>query len=263
MTIACGHCGSELHEEAPHDAWLEVELEGGWIAAYRLMSQGQRPVIGEVRVYPNESAPRPAGRWSAERLGGEAPVPFGGIPARVLRQLRVREHLSLLDEIVDRHQNRQSFRLNLIDHGLEQVVEEAGRRGRSDRFYAEIASAYVGLLGQRAPIRRLREKLDKEDGLYFAEATIRDFVNQARDRGLLTRSPKGRPGGELTPKALEVLRRKKSDKSAHEAAKVRVKIRNPVDGSIGETTRPAFELAWEPKGWVIADGEDDKNEERR
>jgi hypothetical protein len=29
-----------------------------------------------------------------------------------------------------------------------------------------------------------------------------------------------------------------------------VKIKNPADGSIGETTREAFALTWEPRGWA-------------
>lgn len=255
VAITCGICGSELREEPPDEAWLEVELDDGWIAAYRLVAQGGQPVIGEIRVYPNEKAPRDAGRWSADHLGTKAPVPFGGIPARILRQLRVREHLALLDEIVERQHERQSFRLNLIDHGLEQVAKEAGRRGRSDHFYAEIASAYVAFTGERDPIRQLCKKLAKEKALHFAESTVRDFVNQARDRGLLSRSPKGRPGGELTPKALELLGRATSDREAHHKTKVRVKIRNPADGSIGETTQHAFELAWKSKGWTLVEGE--------
>lgn len=254
VAIACALCGSELPEEHPDEAWLEVVLEGGWIAAYRLIPQGGQPVVGEVRIFPEERSPRSAGRWSAERLGNQAPVPFGGIPARVLRQLRVREHLALLDEIVQSHQARQSFRLNLLDHGFEQVAREAGRRGRSDHFYAEIASAYVALIGERDPIPRLRKRLDKE-GLHFADATIRDFVNRARDRGLLTRSPKGRPGGELTPKALELLRSTATERGAHEKSRTRVKIRNPGDGSVGESTQLAFEKAWKPKGWTLVDDE--------
>ena len=29
-----------------------------------------------------------------------------------------------------------------------------------------------------------------------------------------------------------------------------VKIKNPADGSIGETTEEAFDLVWEPRGWT-------------
>ncbi len=255
VVIACAICGSELHEQYPEEAWLEVELEGGWIAAYRLISQEGQPVVGEVRVFPNENAPRRAGRWSAERLGSQAPVPFGGVPARILRQLRVREHLSLLHDIAEAHQQFQSFRINLLDHGFERVAREAGRRGRSDRFYAEIASAYVQLVSERNPIQQLREQLEHEQGLHFAEATIRDFVNQARSRDLLTRSPKGRPGGELTPKALDLLRGAAVDKQAHQSKRW-LRMRNPGDGSVGEATQLAFERVWEPKGWTLVEDDD-------
>jgi hypothetical protein len=29
-----------------------------------------------------------------------------------------------------------------------------------------------------------------------------------------------------------------------------MRIKNPVDGSIGETTEEAFEAAWQPRGWT-------------
>lgn len=32
-----------------------------------------------------------------------------------------------------------------------------------------------------------------------------------------------------------------------------VKIQNPADKSIGETTEEAFELVWEPRGWSRVD----------
>ncbi len=262
VAIACRLCGTELVDGTTQEAWLEVELDGGWIAAYRLMAQEGRPVVGEVRVFPNESAPREQGRWSAERLGDQAPVPFGGVPARVLRQLRVREHLSLIDDVVEQHQE-QSFRLELLDHGFTQVAMEAGRRGRSDLFYAEIASAYVRLLGEHAPINQLRRQLQDLEGLHFAEATIRDFVNQARHRGLLTSSPPGRPGGELTSKAREILGRRQSDRHEHDKSRTRVRIKNPADGSIGESTQRGFEKVWQPKGWTKAtDAVGDPEEER-
>jgi hypothetical protein len=246
-------------DELPHETWLEVGLDG-WVAAYRLIPQEGRPVVAEVRVFPDENAPRPQGRWSAERLGDQAPVPVGGVPARVLRQLRVREHLALYDDIVQRHQDQQSFRVSLLDHGFTQVVKEAGRRGRSDLFYAEIASAYVSLAAARAPIQRLRDRLEEEEGLYFAEATVRDFVNQARRRGLLTPSPPGRPGGELTTQAQELLSRLAEDQ--RELAKKRrwVKVRNPGDGSIGEVTEQAFEKALRPKGWTKVEDNTDKEQ---
>jgi hypothetical protein len=172
----------------------------------------------------------------------------------------VREHLALYDGIVQRHQDKQSFRVSLLDHGFTQVVKEAGRRGRSDLFYAEIASAYVSLAADRAPIQRLRDRLEEEEGLYFAEATVRDFVNQARRRGLLTPSPPGRPGGELTTKAQELLSR--LDEDRRELARKRrwVKVRNPGDGSIGEVTEQAFEKALKPKGWTEVEDNTEKEQ---
>jgi hypothetical protein len=261
VAIACRICGTELIDKPPHETWLEVPLDGSWIAAYRVVPQEGRPVVAEVRVFPDENAPRPQGRWSAERLGDQAPVPVGGVPARVLRQLRVREHLSLYDEIVQRYHPSQSFRVSLLEHGFTRVMKEAGHRRRSDLFYAEIASAYVRLTADRAPIRRLREELEREGGLYFAEATVRDFVNRARRRGLLTPSPPGRPGGELTPKAQVLLRQLAEDRQVLAKRRRPMKMRNPGDGSVGETNQQAFEKVWQPKGWTLVEDTTESEEQ--
>jgi hypothetical protein len=41
-----------------------------------------------------------------------------------------------------------------------------------------------------------------------------------------------------------------------------VRIKNPGDGSIGETTRHAFEKVWEPKGWTIDVRSENDQEEK-
>lgn len=77
-----------------------------------------------------------------------------------------------------------------------------GRRGRGDRYYAEVAEQYFRHLDKRAPVQALAEQLG------VSPTQARDLVHAARQRGLLTGGgTRGRRGGVLTQKALELLAR--------------------------------------------------------
>ena len=43
------------------------------------------------------------------------------------------------------------------------------------------------------------------DATFTSVATVRDIIHEARSRGLLTDTPTGRAGGELTPRAEQML----------------------------------------------------------
>jgi hypothetical protein len=75
-----------------------------------------------------------------------------------------------------------------------------GRKGRPDVFYARLAAQYVELLKSTSTPTKDLAKLRN-----YSDSSTRDLLNQARARGLLTRSAKGRAGGELTEKARELL----------------------------------------------------------
>jgi hypothetical protein len=106
-----------------------------------------------------------------------------------------------------------------IKLGSEMRRRRPGRAGRSDSFYLAWAVGYVERLGagSRRPVKDLAEHPPKiirgyiSDGNLTSEATVRDIIHQARERGLLTRSPAGRPGGELTPKAKQILKQLASE----------------------------------------------------
>jgi hypothetical protein len=82
-----------------------------------------------------------------------------------------------------------------------------GRRGRPNLFYAEVAARYVYLLSKGSkPTKRLAEEM------CISSSAARDLLNEARQRGLITRPPvKGRPGGGLTDMAEELLRERNGD----------------------------------------------------
>jgi hypothetical protein len=110
---------------------------------------------------------------------------------------------------------KQLLRGHGMKLGSEMRRRRPGRAGRPDSFYLVWAVAYVERLkvGSRHPVKDLAEHPPKvvrgyiSDADVTSEATVRDFIHQARERGLLTRSPKGRPGGELTPKAEQLIKR--------------------------------------------------------
>jgi hypothetical protein len=79
-------------------------------------------------------------------------------------------------------------------------VRRTGRRGRPPKFYAEWAARYVAAMRDSGPpLQRLALEY------HFDPSSIRGFLYEARRRGLLTKAPPGRAGGELTARALELL----------------------------------------------------------
>jgi hypothetical protein len=89
-----------------------------------------------------------------------------------------------------------------LDIDLEEFARNPrpGRRGRPDAFYARLAAQYVDLLRTSStPTKDLAELRN------YSASSTRDFLNQARKRGLLTPSSVGRAGGELTEKARELI----------------------------------------------------------
>lgn len=80
------------------------------------------------------------------------------------------------------------------------TTRRPGRRGRPDRYYAELAVAYEDWQGTRQPLRVLA------DELVMPLSTLRTALQIARRRGLLTAAPgKGRKGGWATDKARQRL----------------------------------------------------------
>jgi hypothetical protein len=82
------------------------------------------------------------------------------------------------------------------------LAKRPGRTGKGDLHYARVAAAYVQLLDQPKPVVLLAKRLK------LSPSQVRSILYEARRprRGLLTNPPvKGRPGGELTPKAMELL----------------------------------------------------------
>lgn len=196
-----------------------------WLVAYRVAPENGQAVIAEIRIVP---MPRTRGEedwfrksledpdveaiWGpvshnvdAEYVPRPPEIPEGGLPMRALR------HIRTSDAFADARQYQRMLPGSPLLRGLTEEVLKAprrpGRSGRNDRFYAELAAAYVETIdaGSRTPVKDLTAKL-REQELHYTEPSVRDLIHDARRRGLLTASPKGRAGGRLTDKAIAALR---------------------------------------------------------
>ncbi len=190
-------------------------LPDGWVCTYRLANQDGQPVIAALSIRPS----------------GED-VPQGGLTTRILRRVRLGEHLAGITATVrgwasggtpreDRTthipaapnrsaQERVTFGAEDLDRDVAEGLgfseppreRRPGRPGKSDREFAKLAVEYVEALDQ--PSTRPTADVAKKRG--YDPAHIRDGIHEARERGLLTRPPtKGRAGGELTAKARQLL----------------------------------------------------------
>ena len=122
-------------------------------------------------------------------------VPPGGITTRMLRQIRT-------GAIFASH--RTAARVIGILHPDApdlSVSERVGRRGRDDRFYARWAADYADAFSRSShPVAEMAARHS------LSPSQVRNLVYACRRRGMLTSAPSGRAGGELTARAIELLR---------------------------------------------------------
>jgi hypothetical protein len=152
--------------------------------------------------------PLPPGEAAQEVSLGEP------ITARALRRFRFEETLSEAKrqsawwsgiELADARRRGDGAGASTVAERIERIERlPDGRRGRpglDDRYYAEVAQAYVRLIagGSTAPVRDLAGEMN------VADTTARNHVREARRRGILTKTERGKLGGVLTARAIELL----------------------------------------------------------
>ena len=126
--------------------------------------------------------------------------------------MRLGEHLTHTQEVlafIVREHGKDQFRpgRSLGELGLLPPDEGRPRRarkaGRPDRFYAQLAATYTRVVsrGGRHPIKDIAKRRRVEP------STVREWIREARVRGLLTKGTRGRAGGQLTPYAQRVLQK--------------------------------------------------------
>jgi hypothetical protein len=174
--------------------WLEVRLDAQWVAAYRLVAQNGRPVVAEVRLLPYEEDAE-AGEWS----GRGSNVPAGGLRTEQLRELRTEQTLESARDVVDwwDDQGGREFVSRIQRRwGVDpDKARGAVRRPQAipDEELARIAAAYVEECRRtRSPRKALAEREQ------LTPSTISNYLDAARERGILTPTVQGRAGGNLT-----------------------------------------------------------------
>jgi hypothetical protein len=199
--------------------WIMLPLDEDWDSYVRFESQAGHPVVAELRVLPRVDTrgvlshhDEHGNRWIDVTLGAtpDVPIPEGGLTSRALRGVHLGRALELayshLDEWFKREQRYSpEHRLPIaFTEDAAGVPRRPGRKGRDDSFYVAVAAAYVDALGEgsRKPVVDAALKLSEAWGGVYEPDYVRDLLHGARQRGLLTRPPKGRAGGELTGKAI-------------------------------------------------------------
>jgi len=218
-------------EKTVSDAWIEAPIsEPGdprplWVCAIRFVKgRHGEPVIGELRIFPNEPYPpndHTPGRWSAEEKGYRATVPNGGITARLLRAFRIGDRakfVTTMQQNARRERDRERREQGSVTSPyLKDPITRwlaASARGRkapapprhrrkdlSDFDCARLAREYADLIaeGNRQPIATLA------GSHRLTKTTIRMRIHLARKRGFLSRAGQGYGGGTLTPAARRLL----------------------------------------------------------
>lgn len=131
-------------------------------------------------------------------------IPFGKVMAEARRRLPMRlrsmtRHPAFGGEMDDEELAGWVHQVDRWE-GAFRETPRPGRAGRPLVEYARIAADYVALSGSGTATRDLAEKRG------YSTRQVRAWLTRARDEGLLTRAPRGRSGGELTEKALELLK---------------------------------------------------------
>jgi hypothetical protein len=191
------------------DVWYERPLSRHWRVAYRLHverpgTRRARLVIAEVRVLPVEPGAHP-GEWSAEVLGQRARCPRGGVPGRVMNQVRSRATLDAVLRIVNANRVRHgSAFVSWLLHGREVPAPKdpaPARRGRpsarTTAFYRAFARRFAECEQNRTSGESSRRVLASE--YRVPEQTIANWVRRCRDPklGLLEPTRAGKRGANL------------------------------------------------------------------
>lgn len=185
-------------------AWIEVDIDDEWTAAYRVVPSRDTLVIGELRVFPRTIGAFDPGSWSH----AGADVPPGGLPTKVLRKIKVGLVLRFAQRQTRSVAEAAGMLPGDLGERLTQVALPAGkpnrRRGRRNptllaRVAVEYERAYEST--PKSPIPQLAKSIP-----HRSEQALRDLVRDARVDGFLSpaRGP-GAAGGRATQKARDVL----------------------------------------------------------
>ena len=173
-------------------------LDGLQVDCVVQLREGIAEVV-ELRIRPAET------NWLNDPAFVPNTPPRGGLTTRSLRKVHVDAIKRALRDLLERphpgtmgERRRQDPNYRLWAEGFHR---RPGRGGRSDLEYAQLARDYVELLCEPGASKQLA------DSMFIDPAQVRNLLTEARRRELLSPAPRGRQGGELTQKALDILER--------------------------------------------------------
>jgi hypothetical protein len=168
-------------EEDTISFWERLPNHPDWVVQATFQSASHNPAIQSLAIHAYR-------RWA----------PPAGLETDVLRSVRLGELQRKVwakvhtDDVIKKldigHRRTASDR-----------VPRRPRGGHNDLYYARWARRYVIARKHPSPVQRLSKRH------HLSVSQIRNILYEARQRELLTDSPKGKAGGDLTEKATALL----------------------------------------------------------
>ena len=226
-----------IHIRRPRAGEFLIDVDETWVAKYTFEVREGQPVFTGIEVFPGD-----ARKLKLSRDGREpaSPGPPGGLTATALRGVRLGDHLAeLYNSLAQRLEEAEGARevgprpsqlppgplrphgdvlpavatFHAEDYGLspeelEKKPRRRGRRGESDPWYAQVAQRYATAVtgSQRHRVAAaVAEEMSRELKSYYTARHVKELVYEARQRGFLTPTQRGRAGGNLTDRARAVL----------------------------------------------------------
>lgn len=178
------------------------------IEPFRMTADATSPaVFGDVltvrlvRQLPLEQLEREARRFAGsaaarEAFNATAVARVVGADGVVVEEIPLRDGGGSGSDLSrDAHQRLDT----LVGADAVNAKSRGGRNSFGDLFYARQAARYVDALGEPNPIEAVAAQT------FYAASQVRNHIAKARALGLLTRTTRGKSGGELTSKALQLL----------------------------------------------------------
>jgi hypothetical protein len=169
------------YDEAAKRRYLTCDIEGypGWQSVSEITATDTGLQLDRLTIEPSGDV-----------------APSGGITTRMVREIRT-------GVIIASCRAAGGWMAAYLpgDAPDLSVSERVGRRGRDHRFYARWAAEYADAFARSGhPVAEMAARHN------LSPSQVRNLVYACRRHGMLTASPPGRAGGELTARAIELLR---------------------------------------------------------
>ncbi len=167
---------------ASGDAWVEIEIPGDDWPGYWFRVSFDGPELVGIEIHRSADSPALTRRK------------LQAVPLESIKQAARERITSWTQRWIESRSDAGRIAFYEAEVWLR-AFEDQGRDPNRDRWLAEIAQTYVQTIGNP---RQLHEIHDRHS---VAVAYVPDIIREARDRGILSRTTRGKAGGELLPHA--------------------------------------------------------------